>query len=267
MILRNRISALRNPLEAGPENPVQTKQFPATRVGTPPLGTDDAVAAMMRKGHIPGLSVAVVDRDRLRFAAGYGAADRAANTPSTPETSYLWFSMTKVVTATAAVRLADEGRLDLDAPAGEYLPELRGRRDPGPTVRQLLTHTAGLSNPLPLRWTHPMDAPPPDPRSLLSRLLTRRRAFTHPAGRIARYSNVGYLAAGEIISAAAAMPYTEYVLRYVLHPSGCPTPGSGTPPDPRRPPGISGHPGSPTRHSGRCYPTGSPGTGPVHSCR
>jgi CubicO group peptidase (beta-lactamase class C family) len=220
MILRHRISVLRNPLEAEPENPVQTKQFPAAGIGTPPLGTDVAVAAMMRKGHIPGLSVAVVDRDRLRFAAGYGAADRAANTPSTPETSYLWFSMTKVVTATAAVRLADEGRLDLDAPAGEYLPELRGRRDPGPTVRQLLTHTAGLSNPLPLRWTHPMDVPPPDPRSLLSRLLTRRRAFTHPAGRIARYSNVGYLAAGEIISAAAAMPYTEYVQQYVLQPLG-----------------------------------------------
>ena len=137
---------------------------------------------MMRTGNIPGLSVAVVDRDRLRFAAGYGLADLAANTPATAATAYLWFSMTKIVTATAALRLVDDGRLDLAAPAGEYLGELSIRSNEQPTVRQLLTHTAGLSNPLPLRWTHPADAEPPDPRVLLDRLLARRRAFDRPVG-------------------------------------------------------------------------------------
>lgn len=101
--------------------------FATISTGTPPAGTATTVATMMRTGNIPGLSVAVVDRDRLRFAAGYGLADRAGNTPSTAATAYLWFSMTKIVTATAALRLADDGRLDLDAPAGEYLSELRPR--------------------------------------------------------------------------------------------------------------------------------------------
>ena len=121
------------------------------------MGTATAIATMMRSANIPGLSVAVVDRDRLRFAAGYGLADRSSQRPATAATAYLWFSMTKIVTATAALRLADEGRLDLDAPAGEYLGELRMRRAGQPTVRQLLTHTAGLSNPLPLGWAHPAD--------------------------------------------------------------------------------------------------------------
>jgi len=188
--------------------------------GTPPAGTATTVATMMRTGNIPGLSVAVVDRDRLRFAAGYGLADRAGNTPAAAATAYLWFSMSKIVTATAALRLADDGRLDLDAPAGEYLSGLRARGVEQPTVRQLLTHTAGLGNPLPLRWTHPADAEPPDPHVLLGRLLTRRHAFTHPAGQVARYSNVGYLAAGEIISAAAGMPFTDYVQHAVLRPLG-----------------------------------------------
>ena len=188
--------------------------------GTPPAGTATTVATMMRTGNIPGLSVAVVDRDRLRFAAGYGLADLAGNTPSTAATAYLWFSMTKIVTASAALRLADDGRLDLDAPAGEYLSGLRPRGTEQPTVRQLLTHTAGLGNPLPLRWTHPADAEPPDPHLLLGLLLTRRHAFTHPAGKVARYSNVGYLAAGEIISAAAGMPFTDYVQRAALRPLG-----------------------------------------------
>ena len=232
--------------------------------GTPPAGTATTVATMMRTGNIPGLSVAVVDRDRLRFAAGYGLADRAGNTPSTAATAYLWFSMTKIVTATAALRLADDGRLDLDAPAGEYLSGLRPRGVEQPTVRQLLTHTAGLGNPLPLRWTHPADAEPPDPHVLLARLLTRRHAFTHPAGKVARYSNVGYLAAGEIISAAAGMPFTDYV-----QPRRAAAPGDGPhriPLPGRHRPGHRlhpQHPGSPTRCCAACYPTGSPATATV----
>ncbi len=188
--------------------------------GTAPAATDEAVATMMRTGNIPGLSIAVVDRDRLRFAAGYGLADRATNTTASAATAYLWFSMTKIVTATAALRLADEGRLDLNAPIGDYLGALRIRSHEQPTMRQLLTHTAGLSNPLPLRWTHPADAEPPEPRELLTRLLGRRRAFDRPVGTTAKYSNVGYLAAGEIISAAAGMPFADYVHRSVLEPLG-----------------------------------------------
>jgi len=197
-----------------------TNPFETLWTGTPPAGTATAVARMMHRANIPGLSVAVVNRDRLCFAAGYGHADLTGNTPSTADTDYLWFSMTKIVTATAALRLADDGRLDLDSPAADYLGGLRPRGTEQPTVRQLLTHTAGLGNPLPLRWTHPADAQPPDPHVLLARLLNRRRAFTQPAGGVAKYSNVGYLAAGEIISDAARMPFTDYVRQAVLRPLG-----------------------------------------------
>lgn len=195
--------------------------------GGPPAGTAAAVRTMMRKNKINGLSIAVVDRDRLRFAAGYGLADRASRTCATASTAYPWFSMTKIVTATAALRLADDGRLDLDAPAGEYLGELYREGGPQPTVRQLLTHTAGLANPLPLRWVHPADAEPPDPRHLLGGLLARRRAFRYPVGERARYSNVGYLAMGEIIGAASGMPFVEYVQRAVLEPVGMHRTGFG----------------------------------------
>jgi CubicO group peptidase (beta-lactamase class C family) len=201
---------------------MQTATEPLTTIsiGTPTAGTAGAIATMMRDGKIPGLSVAVVDRDRLRFAAGYGLADRASGTPATAATAYMWFSMTKIVTATAALRLADDGHLDLAAPVGEHLGGLWPRDVGQPTVRQLLSHTAGLSNPLPLTWTHPADAEPPDPRALLARLLARRNVLRHPAGEVARYSNIGYLAAGEIISAAAGMPFTSYVQHVVLGPLG-----------------------------------------------
>ena len=188
--------------------------------GRPPSGVTLAVFRMMGRGGVPGLSLAVVDRDSVLLAAGYGFADRAANTTATASTSYLWFSMSKIVTATAALRLVDEGRLDLSAPAGEYVSYLRAPGTTTPNVGQLLNHTAGFGNPLPLRWVHPADADPPDPEALLRRLMGRRRAFRYPAGQGARYSNVGYLAAGQVIAAASGMPFEDYVQDSVLRAAG-----------------------------------------------
>ncbi|MDR6417120.1 serine hydrolase domain-containing protein [Pseudarthrobacter sulfonivorans] len=188
--------------------------------GTPPPGLTTALRSMMLKASVPGVSVAVVDRDRVVFAGGYGLADLAARSPATASTTYLWFSMTKMVTATAALRLADDGRLDLATPVGEYVDYLRGPGKVQPSVGQLLTHTSGLGNPLPIRWAHAAEAAPPDPEALLRKLMARRRAYRYPVGQMARYSNVGYLAAGQIISAAAGMPYEDYARKSVLQPLG-----------------------------------------------
>jgi CubicO group peptidase (beta-lactamase class C family) len=174
---------------------------------------------MMDSGSVPGLSVVLVDREQVLFAVGYGFADLNAESPATASTSYPWFSMSKIVTATAAIRLVDEGRLDLKAPVREYLDYLPARTT-ALSVGQLLNHTAGFRNPLPIRWVHAADADPPDPEALLRRLTGRRRAFRRPAGRGARYSNVGYLAAGQIISAAAGVPFEDYVRQSVLQPAG-----------------------------------------------
>src|SRR5215218_7179106 len=189
-------------------------------VGMPPSGVSAAVKTMMRKGGVPGVSLVVVSRDGVLLAGGWGLADRAVNTSATASTAYLWFSMTKIVTATAALRLADEGRLDLDAPVGEYVDYLRAPGNRQPNVRQLLTHTAGLGNPLPIRWAHLAGAEGPKPEALLRRVMRRRRAYRYPIGRSARYSNVGYLALGQVITAAARGPFEAYVEQSVLRPVG-----------------------------------------------
>jgi CubicO group peptidase (beta-lactamase class C family) len=204
-------------------NTIQThRSSPVERisVGTPPVGVSDAIQTMMRTSKIPGLSLAVVNRERVLLAGGYGLADRVAHTPATASTVYLWFSMTKMVTATAALRLADEGHLDLGAPVDAYVDYLRAPGNTQPSVRQLLTHTAGLGNPLPIRWAHAVDADAPGPERLLRRLMSRRRAYRYPVGQAARYSNVGYLAAGQIIATAAGMPFEAYVRQSVLQPLG-----------------------------------------------
>jgi CubicO group peptidase (beta-lactamase class C family) len=189
-------------------------------VGMPPNGLSAAVKTMMRKGGVPGVSLAVVSPDRVVLAGGWGLADRSANRSASASTAYLWFSMTKIVTATAALRLADEGRLDLDAPVREYVDYLRAPGNRQPTVRQLLTHTAGLGNPLPIRWAHLAEAKGPEPEALLRRVTGRGRTYRYPVGESARYSNVGYLALGQVITAATRMPFETYVQQSVLRPVG-----------------------------------------------
>jgi CubicO group peptidase (beta-lactamase class C family) len=179
-----------------------------------------AVDTLMRKGRIPGLSVAVVHREEQLFARGYGSADLSRALPATQSTEYLWFSMSKIVTATAALALSDAGRLDLDAPAHEYVDYLRAKGTRQPSTRQLLTHTAGLANPLPLRWAHPAGAQSQSSEELLRRQMSKRRAYRYPIGGSARYSNLGYLAAGEVITVAAGLPFQEYVRKSVFDPAG-----------------------------------------------
>ena len=82
----------------------------------------NALATPVRRS-VPGLSAAVVQADRVVWTGAAGLADVASMTPARPQTVYLWFSMTKIVTATAVLQLAEIGALGLDDPVAEYVPE------------------------------------------------------------------------------------------------------------------------------------------------
>jgi CubicO group peptidase (beta-lactamase class C family) len=169
--------------------------------------------------NVPGLSVAVAKDDRVVWERGFGFADLASSTPATPSTSYLWFSMTKIVTATAVLRLAEGGKLDLDAPVTNYFPCFSIVSQPVQvTVRHLLGHSSGLANPLPIRWVRPARAPAPDRRAFVKRLLARHRKLKFTPGESASYSNLNYLVLGEVISETAGASYEEYVRDETLTP-------------------------------------------------
>ena len=97
----------------------------------------------------PGLAAAIVTANGAVDLVTSGLADVRALRPVTVRTTFLWFSMTKIVTATAAMMLADRGALDLDAPVIGHVPELRVLPGPGSliTACHLLSHSSGLANP------------------------------------------------------------------------------------------------------------------------
>jgi CubicO group peptidase (beta-lactamase class C family) len=121
------------------------------------------LAAEVDTGRLPGVVVAVARGDEVAVHEAFGYRDAAAGEPMTTDTLFWIASMTKPVTTAGALLLHEQGRLVLDAPVGEYLPELAGRRvwdrdadaAPGaplptrparrqPMVLDLLRHTAGM---------------------------------------------------------------------------------------------------------------------------
>ncbi|RSK47510.1 serine hydrolase domain-containing protein [Hymenobacter rigui] len=104
----------------------------------------------MRYYRVPGLSIAVIHNYRVEWAQGYGLADTTTQRPVTPATLFSAGSISKLVTAIAALQLVQEGRLALDAPINSYLTSWQladndwTRRRPV-TLRQLLSHQGGTS--------------------------------------------------------------------------------------------------------------------------
>ena len=172
----------------------------------------------------PAVAVAVVGSDRVIWRDATGTAKPSLEAPADAETAFLWFSMTKIATATAVMQLVDSGALAIDGPVREHLPDLKDL-DPRITVRQLLNHSSGIGNPLPLRWIHRAAEPGPDPREMVVRLLARYGKPKFDPGDHSAYSNIGYLVLGELIAAVSGIPYKRYVVERVLQPLGATSTG------------------------------------------
>jgi CubicO group peptidase (beta-lactamase class C family) len=168
---------------------------------------------------VPGIAAAIVGPGGLLDVAACGDADLAAGRPASAGMVCPWFSMTKIVTATMAMRLADQGLLDLDRPVAPLVPELAvvepRRYRERITPRHLLAHSSGIANPVPVRWIHPADQPGPDQAALLQRLLARHRKLRFEPGVRSSYSNLGTLVLGRALSSAAGRaadpPFVEHL--------------------------------------------------------
>jgi CubicO group peptidase (beta-lactamase class C family) len=97
----------------------------------------------MTEGQTPGVSAAVVQDGELVWSAGFGMADLENSVPATSNTLYRLASISKPLTATAAMALWEHGRLDLDSPVQKYCPAFPQKPWPV-TTRQLLGNLGGI---------------------------------------------------------------------------------------------------------------------------
>nr|WP_207553681.1 serine hydrolase domain-containing protein [Pseudoroseomonas deserti] len=197
----------------------------------------------MARQRIVGAVVLVARDGQTVYRRAAGFADREAAAPMREDTVFRLSSMTKPITAAAALALVEQGRLALDAPTTRYLPEFQpaladGRR-PDITIRQLMTHTAGLGYAFaqadrgPYRRAHVSDGLDQPGLSLEENL--RRIASVSLAylpGQGWAYS-VATDVLGAAMQAAAGAPLPDLARRLVTGPLGMADTGFA-PPDPAR---------------------------------
>jgi serine beta-lactamase-like protein LACTB len=195
-------------------------------------------SAALEASHLPGLSVAVSKDDRI-WSAGFGQADLEQNVPVTPQSLFRTASIGKWFTATAAMRLVEDGKLDLDAPIQQYCPQfpLKPWRV---TSRQLLSHMGGL------RHNYGDNGEKRDTqaeRLALEELMRRERITQYTRytdviqplevfkddpllfqpGTAVHYSSLGYRLMGCVLQGAAQTPYRKLMRDLVFVPAGMST--------------------------------------------
>jgi CubicO group peptidase (beta-lactamase class C family) len=173
---------------------------------------------------VPGVALAIVGPEGVRATAAVGDADLSRATPMTADTAMPWFSMTKIATATAAIRLVGRGTLSLDEPVLPMVPAMRllkpADRASRITARHLLQHAGGLANPIPVSWVHPADAPGPDPDAFLHGLLVKHPKLRFEPGSRSSYSNLGTLILGAAMARASGSRFEDVARKEVLEPLG-----------------------------------------------
>lgn len=177
-------------------------------------GRADAVLRDMAARDLLQGAVVIGTRGRIDYAAGFGFADVGRRVPFTPDTPTDGASLAKTFTAAALLQLAAEGRVDLDAPVRDYVPEFPHTAT---RVRHLLSHSAGLPG------YEALDAQfaPGTARTNAAHLAAVARTAPAPSfapGSAFAYDNVAYDVAAMVIERASGVPYREVIDRRFAQP-------------------------------------------------
>jgi CubicO group peptidase (beta-lactamase class C family) len=184
------------------------------------------LADRMQHYHVPGVSIAFFDHSGILWTRAYGLADVASNRPVTPDTLFQAASISKPVSAMAALHLVEQGKLSLDADVNTELkswkvPDNQFTREQKVTLRRMLSHSAGLTvhgfagyakgEPLPTTVQILDGAKPANSDPI--------RVDTVP-GTIWRYSGGGYVILQLLMSDVTGQAYPDIMQQLVLGPAG-----------------------------------------------
>src|SRR4029077_8773948 len=180
-----------------------------------------AISKFMASTHVPGLSAAVVEDGRFEWASGFGMADLENNVPATEHTLYRLASISKSLTATAAMQLFERGQLDLDAPVQKYCPSFPQK--PWPiTTRQVMGHLAGIRH----YKSGSQDDPEVGNTKHFEKQIEAGLTFVKedpllsPPGTQFHYSTQGFTLVGCVIEGASGTRYVDFLRQNVFLPAG-----------------------------------------------
>lgn len=176
---------------------------------------DKVVRDALADTGVPSAEIAIVRGGRVVLSRAYGKQCERCGAPD-PRLPYQIASNSKQFTAMAMLLLEDEGKLSLDDTVAKYLPGVtQGDRI---TLRQLLSHTAGLQDYWPQDYSFKAMATPITPQGIVDRWAKKPLDFA--PGTQWQYSNTGYVVAGLIVEKVAGEPLLAFLQRRIFAPLG-----------------------------------------------
>ena len=171
---------------------------------------DDLVAKTLADTKVPAASIAIVEDGRIVYAKAYG--EQGPHTPAVSTARYPIASISKQITATAILMLADQGKLKLTDPVGRYVPGLTG--GDAITIAQILSHTSGYRDYWPQDYPFADMARPITPQAILDRWAKAPLDFS--PGTQWQYSNTGFVVAGQIVEKVSGEPLMAFLQDHIL---------------------------------------------------
>lgn len=203
-----------------PTTPVQSAQLPIVYSDAQKiqLFADGLFGGLIEARQIPGAVFVVVKDQSVIFARGYGYANVAAKTPIDPErTLFRVASVSKLVTATAAMQMVESGKLRLDANVNDYLDfKLPDTFAQPVTLHNLMTHTGGFDD----LFLGTSDWPAGPEIPLGTFLANKMPPRVMPPGQVINYSNMGWTLTGYLVERASGKPFAAYVHERIFEPLG-----------------------------------------------
>lgn len=199
-------------------------------LAVPTLAQDeDAVRTLAKaefeRQELVGLAMGVIQDGELAYTAYFGWEDREAEIPVGKETLFRWASISKPITAVAALQLARADALDLDADVREYVPEFPDK-DVVVTSRQLMGHLGGVvhySNGKVIKTKREYDDPHPFRSVILALDTFRESPLVADPGTQFAYTTHGYILLSAAVERAGKGTYWEQVQERITEPLGLET--------------------------------------------
>ena len=177
---------------------------------------DARLQQLMRERVMVGMAVGVVENGRITFLKGYGETKAGTGDPVTPETVFRWASVSKGVAATMVAKLAEQGKVNLNAPVGQYVPSLKlpNGEENTATVGDMLSHRLGL-----YRNAYDNKLEEGQDPHFLRATLSQLNSICAP-GTCWSYQNVAYDGASELVERITHESYENAVKQMLFNPIG-----------------------------------------------
>lgn len=179
-------------------------------------GADRILNCLVKKNKTPSVQYLIFNKDGIIHYFKSGDADISKHQKVDERTTYNAFSVTKTFTAVAVLQLAEKNIINLNDPVKKYLSDFP--YDKLITIKQLLSHTSGIPNPIPLRWINLSgEYNCFDRNSFFNAIFERNNKLNTEPGKKYAYSNLGYVILGQLIERVTSSIYEQYITENILN--------------------------------------------------